>query len=706
MAARFGSRLSLGQLIIGLWRPWDGAVQRSTSFPPCQKILDDHWSPLASMNQHTEATKSNNDCHLESSDYEIADKNHLRYFRPNVNWSYLSSFRIKIQYTHHPDGHVAKACSFHTLSTEETPETESLRIQEAELPEITSFGSGIKNQPLKMNPCANHIAHVTDSLCSKPGIIVCPSCNLVSYCSDGCRMQNWEKHRSKCLSSQLDVPPPSPPKETQGLTTDVVMKGSEWLWGNVPAYGLLGNHLGNLPEHIRVCFAASGDLRNTIETVCQLPENFQGSLTVYLNDYNPKIAFRNLLMLELLRFYGFEAIDTVIALWCSVLLTANQLLVCDNAARTLLDRSLTEMKFHEMHFPGSGGSTIHAQFDKSTLWNLIPRVTVQEPPVATTTLKSCMQPQSYALNCKLGCLQPAHRVAWKEYLDHGLVLPFSADKRVHDQLNPYLHNSSVTATLADGSSPLDGWDPSSLLAAATRENLPPMDLYGHLFFHLRERLSTFISRLHSCQVHFRLSCCDASSMATKLQRSGVRLHRVDTSNIADETYQGIAGVLQDWGPLLEQDMPGVTLVTLLMNWPLHCPDSAHQISTSRLTEDDLREALVGISARTSDDPGFAKLLARGLQHGDLSLVRYFHNSSKAFLRYLDSRSADRIGKSVDIQRREAHLIVPHRLFVGMDASINATPGDTTSSDLCYYHTAVHSYTFTERYVEWEVVGMQ
>ncbi|CAK9881770.1 unnamed protein product [Sphagnum jensenii] len=413
------------------------------------------------------------------------------------------------------------------------------------------------------------------------------------------------------------------------------MKGSECLWGNVPAYGLLGNHLGSLPEHIRVCFATSGDLRNTIETGCQLPEHFQGSLTVYLNDCNPKIAFRNLLMLELLRFYGFEAIDTVIALW----------------------------------------------------------VTVGESPVATTTFKSCMQPQSYALNCKLGCLQPAHKFrSWPS-------ASFSAYKRVHDQLNPYLHNSSVTATLADVSSPLDGWDPASLLVAATRENLPPMDLYGHLSFHLLERLSTFISRLHSCQVHFRLSCCDASSMATKLQRSGVRLHQVDTSNIADETYQGIAGVLQDWGPLLEQDISGVILVTFLINWPLHWPDSAHQISTSRLTEVDLREGLVGISAQTSDDPGFAKLLAKGLQHGDLSLVHYFDNSSKAFLLYLDSRSADRIGK-VDIQCGEAHLIVPHHLFVGMDASINATIGDTTSSDLCYYHTAVHSYTFTEHYVEW------
>jgi hypothetical protein len=82
-------------------------------------------------------------------------------------------------------------------------------------------------------------------------------------------------------------------------------------------------------------------------------------------------------------------------------------------------------------------------------------------------------------------------------------------------------------------------------------------------------------------------------MATKLQRSGVRLHQVDSSNIADETFQGIAGVLQDWGPLLEQDIPGVTLVTLLMNWPLHCLDSAHQFSTSRLTEDDLREVACG-----------------------------------------------------------------------------------------------------------------
>ncbi len=67
----------------------------------------------------------------------------------------------------------------HATSTH-CQKTESLRIHEAQLPEITSFGSGIRNHPLKMNTCANHILHVPDSLCSMPSIIVCPSCNLVT----------------------------------------------------------------------------------------------------------------------------------------------------------------------------------------------------------------------------------------------------------------------------------------------------------------------------------------------------------------------------------------------------------------------------------------------------------------------------------------------------------------------------------------------
>jgi len=100
---------------------------------------------LESFSFYEPATKSNNDCHLESSDYEIADKNHLHYFRPDVNCSYLSSFRIKIQCArHHPDGHVAKAWSFHTLSTEETPETEFLRIHELSCQKSLHLGQALE----------------------------------------------------------------------------------------------------------------------------------------------------------------------------------------------------------------------------------------------------------------------------------------------------------------------------------------------------------------------------------------------------------------------------------------------------------------------------------------------------------------------------------------------------------------------------------
>ncbi len=283
MAAKLGLRLSLAQLIIGLWRPWDGCCEEVYIFSTLSENFG--WS-LESFSFYEPAPWSNQEQQWLS----------FRVFRLRDCWQEPSALlparcelflSLKIQYAHHhPDGHVAKAWSFHTLSTEETPETEFWRIHEAELPEITSFGSGTRNQPLKMNPCANHIAYVTDSLCSMPGIIVCPSCNLVSYCSDGCRMQNWEKHRGvfhvNWMYHHL-----LPSRKQRNLRQML------W-WRALSVYGAMfllmacWETIWGIFHSTSGCFAASGDLRNTIETVCQLPEHFQGSLTVYLNDTTPR----------------------------------------------------------------------------------------------------------------------------------------------------------------------------------------------------------------------------------------------------------------------------------------------------------------------------------------------------------------------------------------------------------------------------------
>ena len=94
------------------------------------------------------------------------------------------------------------------------------------------------------------------------------------------------------------------------------------LWGNVPAYDVL-----NLPENegadygrdLNLCFAgefffnriiakhysrtlylihiASGDPRNLIESVVSLPVNYQGSCTCVINDEDPVVLCRNVVIL-------------------------------------------------------------------------------------------------------------------------------------------------------------------------------------------------------------------------------------------------------------------------------------------------------------------------------------------------------------------------------------------------------------------------
>jgi hypothetical protein len=45
---------------------------------------------------------------------------------------------------------------------------------------------------------------------------------------------------------------------------------------------------------------ASGDLRNVIQTVNELPDDYEGSLTVVVNDRNSTIVSRNLLILAIM----------------------------------------------------------------------------------------------------------------------------------------------------------------------------------------------------------------------------------------------------------------------------------------------------------------------------------------------------------------------------------------------------------------------
>lgn len=57
----------------------------------------------------------------------------------------------------------------------------------------------------------------------------------------------------------------------------------------------------------------------------------------------------------------------------------------------------------------------------------------------------------------------------------------------------------------------------------------------------------------------------------------MKLDFVDTSNIADTDYVGIAPLLQRWGPLLNKAAnPESTLLTGFMNWFMEVPGAKNE----------------------------------------------------------------------------------------------------------------------------------
>ena len=68
---------------------------------------------------------------------------------------------------------------------------------------------------------------------------------------------------------------------------------------------------------------ASGDLRNVIHTVNNLPLNYSGKLTILLDDVQPSVAIRNLVLLLLLGDTSdpAQAAELAVHLWYSAFVT-------------------------------------------------------------------------------------------------------------------------------------------------------------------------------------------------------------------------------------------------------------------------------------------------------------------------------------------------------------------------------------------------
>ncbi|KAF4504438.1 hypothetical protein G6O67_007888 [Ophiocordyceps sinensis] len=182
--------------------------------------------------------------------------------------------------------------------------------------------------------------------CLKNGRYSCKGCLLVTPdCKSPLGRKNWlpawflENRKPSFIGPEIGKP----------------FGARKHLWGNVPAIDVLGlgaNEGDEYGRDLRLLFAASGDLRNLVKTIAQLPSSYSHSIEATINDRDLDVMARNviLLLIALVVQDVEEKIDCMIHVWYSVLIRKTDNDLVQHHIRPLIEAVCAKIKDKD---PGS-----------------------------------------------------------------------------------------------------------------------------------------------------------------------------------------------------------------------------------------------------------------------------------------------------------------------------------------------------------------
>ncbi|KAK0466665.1 hypothetical protein IW261DRAFT_1346445 [Armillaria novae-zelandiae] len=458
--------------------------------------------------------------------------------------------------------------------------------------------------PLGRLSCANQSTSKS-RFCLNNGTMSCSGFFLVRYCSKECQLKHWGSHKYDCrnvlrspswtpawvrekrtpnfVHGDLDSAPPGMP---QGVPP--VFGMGLILWGNIPAVDII-NAVDNegmsdiRNRDISLAFVASGDLRNMVRTINELPGDYSGTIKIVLNDFNPIVVCRNLMTLSILGIIEDveEAAEHALHLWYSIF----QPLSYETRVLVPVSESKIFRNINDTPTQLTPSTTVCTTFSSNTIAFLLDQLRLKDrdPPVANNALNRIMNaPERVDYRDRYyASLKPSHRLALKEWRSYGLVLPFGAINAHMAIPNPWLFTHDDHLMLNDSAHPFDGWDFDEMFNAGKAHGTTEEDLIGCLFFHVKGQLVEFSKRLRRFHIQIYAFDKDARQLPKTLKSDPAfpqGFDRIEVSNITDKTYVGVS-VLSDWGPLLNKTNAHAAIIGLFMNWHLW-NKSANYLSSS------------------------------------------------------------------------------------------------------------------------------
>ncbi|PHH78981.1 hypothetical protein CDD80_5922 [Ophiocordyceps camponoti-rufipedis] len=409
------------------------------------------------------------------------------------------------------------------------------------------------------------------SECEKKARYTCKNCFLVAHkidCKSPLIRDDWEP------AWVMENRRPAFYDEEKMQYSPPVIK---YLWGNIPAIDIVkleDNEGVDYKQDLRLLFAASGDLRNVVKTIAQLPTGYTHRVHVTINDIDLEIVCRNALFLLIAHAIqdADEAADCIVHLWYSAYLRPSHINILQTRIRPLLkavcagissrapksligkswvfgNRSLRLVMRRESWI------LLLALFHRNHTFTLEEAREIRDGVTANETRVDWQE----RIFC---CQPPKHRLCMQRFRKDGILLPFGASRADFTEPNPTLFLATYWPLL-DDADPSSGWYSKDI--AETSSGPASSDLYGKLYYHVRETVQAFIGRIAGGQVSFRLLNLDAADLVDHV--NGEHFSRIEISNLADTSWLGIHRTLLFMVPLLQSPTlnPHATLITLFMN---------------------------------------------------------------------------------------------------------------------------------------------
>ncbi|KAI9163503.1 hypothetical protein HJFPF1_05120 [Paramyrothecium foliicola] len=459
--------------------------------------------------------------------------------------------------------------------------------------------------------CANwHPDRADGDGCQKYGLLTCSDCRLVvvcsphqtretpkptankpckadfspnpQYCRKECQKIHWKRHKWDCRCDQIKAGwQPSWIKEdrmpafvTNGI--GLTLRDGKYLWSTVPAHDVLKleSHEGvDREEGVKILFAGCIDLGNMVKTMAELPVGYKHPIKITISELDFDVVARNLLLLLVALVVEDidEAVDCMIHLWYSAHIRESDLEILHKRIRPMITDILDKIEHKDPDLllrktwtfgERTLACTLKARY-WARLWRYLKLPTWFKSgrgPAIRREVTVARDRRDF-LDKELIFLQPSQRVAYLQFRNDGLLLPFGFSRHDFHVPNPTLYSDGESWPLGDDADPRHAWPAEEV--AKTYSGPATGDMYGRLFYYLRGVFRKFLERASTSKLSLNLMHEVETELKVRLKDE--LYDRIVTPDISYLTAGGHDLPVGHLVPCLQPSSvnPHATLITLL-----------------------------------------------------------------------------------------------------------------------------------------------